>query len=72
MGQIVESVAKNQMMNKRLQRTKDNLCNYKLYNVIGRGAFGEVRLARNLIDGKLLTYLDQIVAIKRLQKKNIL
>jgi serine/threonine protein kinase len=36
------------MINKRLQRSKDNLSNYKLYNVIGRGAFGEVRLGRNI------------------------
>lgn len=30
-------------------RQKDNLKNYKLDRVIGRGAFGEVRVARNLI-----------------------
>ena len=36
-----------QDIKKRLMRQKDCLKNYKLYNLIGKGAFGEVRLARN-------------------------
>jgi hypothetical protein len=36
-----------QDMKKRLMRQKDCLKNYELYNLIGKGAFGEVRLAKN-------------------------
>lgn len=44
-------------MNKRLQRQKDTIKNYKLYSVIGRGAFGEVRLARNIETSKYVFIL---------------
>ena len=37
---------KNHTISKRLQRQKDSLKNYTLHSLIGRGAFGEVRLAQ--------------------------
>jgi hypothetical protein len=41
-------------MKKRLMRQKDSLNNYELYNLIGKGAFGEVRLARNRKTSKII------------------
>jgi serine/threonine protein kinase len=33
-------------------RQKDSLNNYELYQIIGKGAFGEVRLAKNIVTSK--------------------
>ena len=35
---------------KLIVRKKDSLKNYKLYSLIGRGAFGEVRLAKEILN----------------------
>ena len=56
---------------KRVQRQKDDLKNYKLHNIIGRGAFGEVRLATQTSTSNLSGKLDDVVAIKRLEKKKL-
>jgi hypothetical protein len=39
-AQFVSELLGKQMASKRLQRDKDRLENYALYDVIGRGAFG--------------------------------
>lgn len=39
--QITLNIVTRLNINKRLQRQKDKLENYKLHNVIGRGAFGK-------------------------------
>lgn len=46
--EINQNIIHKQTINKRLQRQKDHLENYQLHNIIGRGAFGEVRLAQNI------------------------
>ena len=43
---LAKRFSKEQSIQKRLQRAKDSLKNYKLLSLIGRGAFGEVRLAQ--------------------------
>lgn len=70
--QIKQAIWEKQAINKRLERQKDTLDNYRLYNVIGKGAFGEVRLAKNIVTSNLITYKDDVVAIKRLDKRNLL
>lgn len=57
MGQMIKNLKMDINMNKRLQRQKDTIKNYKLYSVIGRGAFGEVRLARNIETSKYVFIL---------------
>ena len=47
---------KEQTLCKRLQRQKDGLKNYNLHSLIGRGAFGEVRLAQEIESG--IVYVD--------------
>ncbi len=53
-------------------RQKDNLKNYELYNLIGKGGFGEVRLARNRKTSNIILSLDEIVAIKRIEKMKLI
>lgn len=53
-------------VNTRLSRTKKNLSDYHLLRMIGKGAFGQVRLARCKETRIYLYYIDQYVAIKRM------
>lgn len=54
-------------------RQKDSLSNYTLYRTIGRGAFGEVRLAKNICTSTpALINSDEIVAIKRMEKQKLI
>ncbi len=57
--QSVEKELKIQQdIKKRLMRQKDSLKNYELYNLIGKGAFGEVRLAKNRKTSKIILRSD--------------
>jgi hypothetical protein len=47
-----------QDIKKRLMRQKDCLKNYELYNLIGKGAFGEVRLAKNRKTSNIISKSD--------------
>ena len=49
--EIANKINKEHSIQKRLLRKKDSLKNYKLYSLIGRGAFGEVRLAKEISTG---------------------
>ena len=45
----------------REKRTRETILNYEPLSIIGRGAFGEVRLCRHTLTG-------EIVAVKKLNK----
>lgn len=49
--EIANKITQEHSIQKRLLRKKDSLKNYKLYSLIGRGAFGEVRLAKEISTG---------------------
>ena len=44
--EVVQKMLGREASQARLSRMKDKLSNYKLYQMIGKGAFGDVRLAK--------------------------
>lgn len=61
---VAERALTREASNTRLMRVKQRLEDYELLEMIGRGAFGEVRLARCKATG-------EIVAIKRMAKSKL-
>ncbi|CAD8093247.1 unnamed protein product [Paramecium sonneborni] len=68
--QIEQQVIKQDLLHKeaeilRLQRQKSNIKDFESIEIIGRGAFGEVRLCRNKVS-------NEIVAVKKMKKSEML
>jgi serine/threonine kinase 38 len=61
---VAERALTREASNTRLMRVKQRLEDYELLEMIGKGAFGEVRLARCKATG-------EIVAIKRMAKSKL-
>ncbi|CAD8094960.1 unnamed protein product [Paramecium sonneborni] len=67
---IEQQVIKQDLLHKeaeilRLQRQKQNIKDFESIEIIGRGAFGEVRLCRNKLT-------NDIVAVKKMKKSEML
>lgn len=60
---IKENLIENEMKYLREKRTKESILDYKPLQIIGRGAFGEVRLCRHVS--------GNIVAVKKMNKKEM-
>lgn len=59
--QITEEIIKNEIKYLREKRIKERIIDYFPLTIIGRGAFGEVRLCKHVIT-------NEIVAVKKMNK----
>ena len=64
-NKIKKEILKKDAVDLRVLRTKQSILNYKSLSIIGKGAFGEVRVCEDLTTG-------DIVAVKKLKKEEML
>jgi serine/threonine kinase 38 len=60
--QIFDNIIEQESIKHRKERKKNTILNYESLGIIGRGAFGEVHVCREILTGK-------IYAIKKIKKK---
>ena len=68
---ILQQAAAQHCSSIRHQRSKQTLKEYQMVRTIGRGAFGEVKLARHKNTSTMSMNKDEVVAIKRMEKTKL-